>query len=97
MASAIELNQKMEPIDMLNTFTSPRSPAISMASDTPIAADGAILVLEFMKISGISSIDIGTVRLNDASGRDFESSALQRNVEVVPYNQFELHLPLLFR
>jgi len=58
---------------------------LSLASQTSIGADGAIFNIEFTTTSGLSSIDFGSVSLSDASGRDFETSALQREIQLVPY------------
>lgn len=58
---------------------------VSFASPTSIGADGVIFNLEFMSTNGLSSIDFGSVSLSDASGRDFETSALQREIQLVPY------------
>jgi hypothetical protein len=59
---------------------------VSLASLKPIAADGAIMELEFTVTNGISSINFGSIRLYDNTGRDFVTSALQRQIESVPYN-----------
>ena len=60
---------------------------VSIASESEINNDGGILKLHF-NLSGnqTSSIDFGAVTLNDASGRDFETSALQKEIKLVPYD-----------
>lgn len=58
---------------------------VSFASPTSIGADGVIFNLEFMSTNGLSSIDFGSVSLSDASGRDFETSVLQREIQLMPY------------
>ena len=76
---------------------------VSLASNQAIASDGILLSLEFTIISAISSINFGSATLNDASGRDFVTSALQRQIQLVPYeqasasNQDLLYLPVVIR
>lgn len=75
---------------------------LSLASKEGIAIDnGEILQLEFTANSTISSIDFGRVLLHDATGRDFERSALQRQIQLVPYEgnsaSNQLYLPLVIR
>lgn len=69
---------------------------VSLARDTPIGANGPILELAFTVDEAPSSVNFGSVRLNDANGRDFFSSALQR--KIVPYNnEHLLYLPAVMR
>lgn len=73
---------------------------VSLAANTPIAADGTILTLELAIKESLSSLNFGTVRLHDTNGRDFETSVLQREIELVPYQattQNLLYLPLVIR
>jgi len=76
---------------------------ISLASNQAIASDDTLLSLEFTVISAISSINFGSATLNDASGRDLVTSALQRQIQLVPYeqtttsNQHRLYLPVMIR
>jgi transposase-like protein len=76
---------------------------VSIASPDAIAANGAILQLEFITTNGTSSIDLASIRLNDAAGRDFETSALQRELQLTPYTNnnsaltFSLYLPSIIR
>jgi len=60
---------------------------VSIASDSEIGNNGVILKLNF-NLSGneTSSIDFGAVTLNDGSGRDFETSALQKQIKLTPYD-----------
>lgn len=62
---------------------------VSLAGMEAIDGDGAILELEFTLTdeSEISSIQFGSVRLYDDMGRDFETSALQREILLVPYEE----------
>ena len=70
---------------------------VSLAQDTPIGADGVILELQFTVNSGISSINFGSVTLNNAAGQDFETSALQREIQLEPYINIRhsLYLPIM--
>ena len=72
---------------------------VSLAQDTPIGADGVILELQFTVNNGISSINFGSVTLNNAAGQDFETSALQRQIQLISYINFgvtyTLHLPVV--
>jgi len=75
---------------------------VALASDDPIGSDGAILELEFNLNNGASSIDFASVTLNDMSGRDFTTSALQQQIEAPPFEPNEsvdednkLYLPLV--
>lgn len=77
--------------------------SLSLAGDTPIAEDGTILNLQFAINPGEVTLNFGQVRLNDATGRDFETSALQREIEVAPITttvdtiQNLLYLPVIIR
>jgi len=72
---------------------------VSLARATPIRADGAILELQFTMNNGPSSINLGSVRLNNKAGQDFTSSALQREIQLEPYIRFisiqALYLPVV--
>ena len=74
---------------------------VSLASETPIGTDGTILQLVFTVNESLSSINFGSVRLNDANGRDFTTSALQREIELLPMiigsDQYQLYLPAVIR
>jgi hypothetical protein len=56
---------------------------VAVARDTAINADGAILNLRFNVTDNASPISLSDVRLNDAAGRDFVTSALQKQIEFV--------------
>ena len=58
---------------------------ISLARQTVINADGTIFNLRFTVAGGTSPSPMGlsTAKLNDVFGRDFATSALQREVQVV--------------
>lgn len=55
---------------------------VSLASNEAIGANGTILELEFDINHGHSNVDLASIRLNDATGRDFVTSALQRKIEL---------------
>ena len=71
---------------------------VSLASERPINADGVIFHIAFTGRQA-RDLDFASIRLNDASGRDFESSALQREIQFVSYTapaveEHLLYLPL---
>ena len=71
---------------------------IALASDDPIGNDGPILEIEFTLHNGASSIDFASVMLNDMSGRDFTTSALQQQIQAPPFDPTvnnKLYLPLV--
>jgi hypothetical protein len=75
---------------------------VALARDTAINADGAILNLRFTATANLpearslrEGIDLSSVRLNDAAGRDFVTSALQKQIEIV--SQYRVYLPLVAR
>lgn len=76
---------------------------ISLAGGTPIGADGAILELQFTMNNRPSSINLGSVTLNNQAGQDFVASALQRQIQLEPYIVFAssrtnlLYLPTVIR
>ena len=72
---------------------------VSLARENAIGGEGAVLLLQFTVNSGISSINFGSITLNNAAGQDFQTSALQREIQLVPYinlsvAQNALYLPL---
>jgi len=58
--------------------------SLSLAGGAPIGRDGTILQLEFAINPGEVTLNFGQVNLNDATGRDFETSVLQREVQLEP-------------
>jgi len=89
-ATGATLTSLTEAFELETNLAQPGLLHLSLASEDPIDADGTILMLEFtMTDEGSnrllsddgSSFNFGTVRLNDAAGRDFETSALQQEIE----------------
>ncbi|MGB0383744.1 MAG: cohesin domain-containing protein [Ardenticatenaceae bacterium] len=70
---------------------------VALAGTTEITANGPIFYLEFALDSGVSSIDIAEATLNDAAGRDFATSNLQRDIQVVSRDMHILYLPATLR
>ena len=68
---------------------------VALARSTAINGDGAILNLRFNVTGSASSVSISGVRLNDASGRDFVTSALQK--QIVIGAMYQVYLPLVQR
>ena len=68
---------------------------VSLARQSAINGDGAILNLRFNVAGNASPIRVSDVRLNDAAGRDFVASALQKQIEIVTGHV--LFLPLVRR
>jgi hypothetical protein len=68
---------------------------VALARSTAINADGAILALRFNVTGSASPVTISDVRLNDAAGRDFVTSALQK--QIVIGAQYQVYLPLIKR
>ena len=68
---------------------------VALARNTAINTDGAILNLRFTVTGGASPVRISDVRLNDAAGRDFVTSALQK--QIVIGTQYQVYLPLIKR
>jgi hypothetical protein len=68
---------------------------VALARSTAINADGALLALRFTVTGSASPVSISSVRLNDTSGRDFVTSALQK--QIVIGTQHQLYLPLIVR
>lgn len=101
-ATGVSLSTLINGFSLERNFQQTGLIRVSLAKRDPIAVNGTILQLEFTVTSGISNIDLGSVRLHDATGRDFETSALQREIELVPYEagsaaQSKLYLPLVIR
>jgi len=73
---------------------------IAMASGTAVGGDGAILNLRFQLTGAPAPIGLAQYWLNDSSGRDFQTSALQKTIVVVataPHNLYKLFLPTVVR
>jgi len=76
---------------------------VSLASNRRIITNGTIFEVEFTVTGHLSSINFGNVRLHDFMGRDFQTSMLQRDLELVPYeiegevNEHQLYLPAIIR
>lgn len=71
---------------------------VALADEASVNADGTILNLRFALTGAPAPLGIADVRLNDAAGRDFETSALQKDIVVVSLNSgFTLYLPLIRR
>ncbi len=68
---------------------------VAVARNTAINADGAILNLRFNVTGGASPVRLSSVRLNDAAGRDFVTSALQK--QIVIGTLYQVYLPLVQR
>jgi uncharacterized repeat protein (TIGR01451 family) len=75
---------------------------VALARRTAINADGAILNLRFAVTASLpeasslrEGISLSSVRLNDAAGRDFATSALQKQIEIV--SLYRVYLPLVIR
>lgn len=68
---------------------------VSLASQRPINADGVILQIAFTG-RDLGNLNFGSVSLSDSSGRDFESSALQREIELLSYTAPEVEVHRLY-
>lgn len=69
---------------------------VSLASHGSIDADGTLLHLRFTVVGGqVAPLGVSDVRLNDDLGRDFETSTLQRRIEIMTLSQ--VYLPLVAR
>ena len=68
---------------------------VALARDTAIHADGAILALRFNVTGSTSPVGLSSVRLNDDAGRDFVTSALQK--QIVIGSMYQVYLPLIKR
>ncbi|MBN1888582.1 MAG: DUF11 domain-containing protein [Thermoflexales bacterium] len=76
---------------------------VALAADAPIAGDGVLFNLQFV-VEGEAgaALNWGAARLNDAYGRDLETSALQRDIvlelrALPPSSVHTLYLPLVTR
>ena len=67
---------------------------VALARNTAINSDGAILNLRFT-VAGGSLVRLSSVRLNDAAGRDFATSALQKQIDMGAF--YQVYLPLVKR
>jgi hypothetical protein len=68
---------------------------VALARNSAINAGGAILALRFNVTGSAAPVSISGVRLNDAVGRDFVTSALQK--QIVIGTQYQVYLPLIKR
>ena len=68
---------------------------VALARGTAIGADGALLQLRFSGSDSAASLRIVGASLNDNVGRDFATSALQKQIEIVTWHT--LFLPLVRR
>ena len=73
---------------------------VSLANNAPLTADGEIFILSFILSDGVSAQDLPLTfnhpRLNDAAGRDFEASGLQKELVIVD-TQNRIFLPLVIK
>lgn len=83
-ATGVSLTELTSGFEIVSNQNSPGVLQVSLASNGPIVASGAILLLEFTVKEATSSIDFGSVRLHDELGRDFESS-LGRDIQLIPH------------
>jgi hypothetical protein len=99
MATSVSLPSLTSDFELESNLSQAGMIHVSLASSEQIGDDGTILDLEFTNIRGTSALDFGAVRLYDAAGRDFETSALQREIKLLPYEpiQYELYLPAIRR
>jgi hypothetical protein len=101
MASRVSLTSLTEGFQVESNLSPPGMLHVSIASLQPIGGDGTMLELEFTSMmGGSSSLDFGAVRLYDVSGRDFYTSALQRDIRLHPVEgnpQYLLYLPAITR
>ncbi len=68
---------------------------VALARSTAINGDGAILNLRFTLTGSALPLRISDVRLNDAAGRDFVTSALQKQIVIGAL--YQVYLPLVKR
>ncbi|MBI5567970.1 MAG: DUF11 domain-containing protein [Chloroflexi bacterium] len=68
---------------------------VVLARGTAIGGDGTLLQLRFTNASSAASLRIVGASLNDNVGRDFATSALQKQIEIVTWHT--LFLPLVRR
>jgi uncharacterized repeat protein (TIGR01451 family) len=69
---------------------------VALARNTAINTDGPILNLHFNATDSASPVAISSVRLNDAAGRDFVTSALQKQI-VIGSTPHLVYLPFVTR
>jgi hypothetical protein len=67
----------------------------SLARQSAINGNGAILNLRFNVTGNASPVHVSDARLNDAAGRDFVTSALQK--QIVIGAMIQVYLPLIKR
>ena len=70
---------------------------VALASPDALGVDGELFTLEFMLGDGTPSIDAVEYRLNDVYGRDFETSALQQDIDVIVKYIYQIFLPTVTR
>jgi hypothetical protein len=68
---------------------------VALARSTAMDADGAILELRFRSTGNAAPVRLSDVRLNDSAGRDFVTSALQK--QIVIETERRLFLPVIVR
>ncbi|MGB0383743.1 MAG: cohesin domain-containing protein [Ardenticatenaceae bacterium] len=74
---------------------------VSLASNQRIVPNGTIFEMQFRLTGDVSSIDFASIHLHDFMGRDFQTSVLQRDLQLVPHEadvgQYRLYLPAIIR
>jgi len=86
VATGAYLTALTNDFEIRSNFDQPGILHVSLAYNEPIQANGSIFLAEFKITTDVSSIDFASVRLHDATGRDLQTSALQRDVETTPYS-----------
>ena len=92
---AAELTALTDGFSAQSHVVQPGLVRVSLASQSAINGDGAILNLRFNVTGSVSTVRISDVYLNDAAGRDFVTSALQKKIVIVTGHV--LFLPLVRR
>jgi hypothetical protein len=75
------------------TVIQPGLVRVAMARNTPIGADGSLLSLRFNVMGKIAPVSIVDARLNDGYGRDFVTSVLQKQIQIITWRS--VFLPLM--
>ena len=83
-ATGVSLSSLTSDFEIESNIEQPGLVQVSLARETPIGQDGTIFELQFTSL--ISNLDLASAMLNDATGRDFETSALQREINLRSYN-----------
>jgi len=95
IARAFQIGDKYSGDTLRRAAVQPGLVRVSLARQSAINGDGAILNLRFTVTGSASPIRISEARLNDAAGRDFVTSALRK--QIVIGSMYQVYLLLIKR